>query len=165
MTHNELFTICSLLNIDDQLAQAAVAVMIDGRPQSDTARRGRIPTDLLQCTIDRILDAELRIRGAFVCHTPGCWEVVVGHNDHHRAPGAVTLETADEVRLVCARVCVMVPVRVTQLPESPQGYYRGIVLEMERSSMRYRRGDGVMFSDDQVILPAGIRRPRKPIPV
>lgn len=140
-------------------------MLIDGQSQPDVTLHSGINADRLGLTINRIIDAELRIRSAFVCHTPGCWEVVVGHGDHHRAPGNITLAVGDEVRLVCARVCLMVPVRVIQLPDSPQGYYRGVVLQVEHSSTRYRRGDGVMFSDDQAVLPGGARRPRRPIPI
>jgi len=59
----------------------------------------------------------------------------------------------------------MVPVRVTAIPETPQGYYRGVILDIENTSMRYQPGDGVMFSDDQAVLHAGVRLPRRPMPV
>lgn len=165
MTHEELQTLASLLRIDQRVLTAASLVLVEGQQVADAARAHGADAALLQQAIASIVDAELQVRATFVCHSPGCWEVVVGHNDSHRAPGLISLDIDDEVRLICARVGVMVPVRVTRLPGTPRGYYRGVVLDLEHSSMRYRRGDGVMFSDDQAVLPAGSRRSRRPIPV
>lgn len=165
MTLDEFQTIRALIGIDEAMADAARRVLVLDQPHAEVLRNCGADPSVLQNTLDRIRDAELRIRSTFVCHTPGSWEIVVGHHDHHRAPGLVSLNVGDEVRLVCAKVCVMVPVQVTRLPNTPHGYYRGMVLAMEHTSMRYRRGDGVMFSDDQAVLPSGIRRARKPLPV
>lgn len=77
----------------------------------------------------------------------------------------IVLAIGDEIRLLCARVGVMVRVRVTQLPESTTGYYKGVIEDVERSSARFHPGDGVMFSDDQAVLTRGARRPRRPIPL
>jgi len=165
MTYDQLQTLVGLLGIDGSLVCAVRGHLFDGQPHKEAAHARGIDPALLRRAIDQLTEAEFRIRSAFVCHTPGCWEIIVGHGDHHRAPGRIALAVGDEVRLVCMRVSVMVPVKVTQRPDSPHGYYRGVVLGMEHSSMRYHRGDGVMFSDDQAVLSAGSRKPRRPIPV
>lgn len=165
MTADQIQTLIYLLGVDRSTSMAAQAVLIDQVTPAEAARHYGIAPSVLDKAIAHILDAELRVRAAFICHTPSCWEIAVGHHDTHRAPGMIVMTIGDEIRLLCAQVGVMVRVRVTELPEKANGYYRGVILGLERSSVRFQTGDGVMFSDDQAVLPSGVRRPRRPIPL
>lgn len=165
MTIEQIRAVAYLLGIDQQSTSAAEDVLIDSMTINEAAHLHSVPTSRLESTISRIIEAEQRVREAFIFHGPACWEIVVGHRDTHRAPGKIALKIGDEIRLLCARVGVLVRIRVTALPEKTSGYYKGVVLDLDKSSARYRKGDSVMFSDDQAVLPKGVRRPRRPIPL
>lgn len=165
MTLDQIQTVADLLSIDGPTSSAAQAILTEQATLQEAASAHGIKIEALEKALSRLADAERRIRAAFICHLPACWEIVVGHHDTHRAPGMIVLAMGDEIRLLCAQVGVMVRVRVTQLPGSVTGYYKGLIQDLERSSARFHPGDGVMFSDDQVILTRGARRPRRPIPL
>ncbi|MGO3869110.1 MAG: hypothetical protein ACTJH7_03440 [Alcaligenes sp.] len=165
MTLEQLQAVAYLLGIEPQTSQAAEDVLINHMTVDKAAHDHLLSAPSLETAISRIIEAEQQVRAAFICHAPACWEVVVGHHDTHRAPGMIVINIGDEVRLLCARVGVLVRIRVTALPEKTNGYYRGVVLELEETSVRYKKGDGAMFSDDQAVLPKGVRRPRRPIPL
>lgn len=161
MTHDEFQVLADLLGIEGPLAAAAHRVHVD---QDKTVFEEYEDVNGLHELVERIAQAERRVRRTFVIHQPSCWQVVVGHHDHHRAPGKIKLKVGEKVRLVCSRVNVMVAVTVTDEPPSPHGYYKGVVHDLPATAMRYRRGDGVLFADDQAVLPSTVRKPRRPIP-
>lgn len=165
MTIEQIQTLAHLLGIDSPISGAAQSVLIDKLGVNEAARLHKVEPSALKSAITQIVDAELGVRAAFICHSPSCWEIVVGHHDAHRAPGMIVMAIGDEIRLLCAQVGVMVRIRVTEVPKTAHGYYKGRVLDLEQSSVRYSRGDSVMFSDDQAVLPSGVRRPRRPIPL
>lgn len=154
MTHDELQVLVDLLRIEARLLPALTRALVDAAPadlDEDTAQ-----------AMAAVRAAEARIRATFICHHYTEWEIVVGHRDYHRAPGMVQLAVGDRVRLISTRTHLMVPVEVTHLPVTPRDNYRGIIVEMEQTSMRYRIGDGVMFGEDQVVLGGAARRLRRP---
>lgn len=165
MTSDQLNTLCFLLNIEGVSAQAAHYALVKNQPLKTCAAQYQIPIAQLEELIQSLQTAELRIRSTFICHMPRQWEVVVGHHDMHRAPGMLTFEVDETVRLVCARVGVMIPVRITHIPDTVGDYYKGVILDVERSSMSYAPGDSALFSEDQIVTSAGVRRPRKPLPI
>jgi hypothetical protein len=165
MTQHQLIVLVELLGIETALLPAISDILVSGAAVNGVALQHGCDPTALQQAVERVTEGELRIRGAFVCHSPSCWEVVVGHHDHHRAPGKLQLKPGGTVRLICARVHVMLPVQVLEPPPTLRGYYQGVVLNVPHTSMKYRRGDGVMFSEDQAVMAAATRAPRRPIPI
>lgn len=78
---------------------------------------------------NRIRQADATIRAAYVVHSPMEFRITVGHRDTHRMPGSLKLKIGDTVRLVGQSTERWIPVRVTALPDSPAGYYGGIITE------------------------------------
>ncbi len=167
MLNDEFRLIADLLGLDRPTAQAARDVAVLGAKIADAARAHDCQASELRRTVERVRDTELRIRRTFICHPQSEWEVVVGHNDHHRAPGMVHLALGESVHLISSRVYLMIPVEVTQLPESPGKPYKGVIMNMDYSSMRYRSGDGVAFDVEQAVIRTDPRRrkPQRPKPI
>jgi hypothetical protein len=82
------------------------------------------------------------------------FRVTVGHRDTHRMPGALQLKLDEVVRLVAQSTERWIPVRVTALPATPADYYRGVIVQQLVDGTRYQVGNGVMFSEDQVVIEA-----------
>jgi hypothetical protein len=157
LTPEELQVLAELLRLDPRLLPALTRLLVD---QASTGPDD--PDDAVERAVTAVRAAEARVRATFICHSFREWEIVVGHRDHHRAPGMVLLEVGDHVRLISARTYLMVPVQVTHLPETSRNYYRGIIVDLEATSMQYRPGDGVKFGEDQVVLGDESRRLRRP---
>jgi len=87
LTHDQFHVLAHFLNAEPAIAAAAYNVLVQRQPLASVADLHNVEASSLQLATQQFIDAALRIRGAFICHTPGCWEVVVGHHDHHRAPG------------------------------------------------------------------------------
>lgn len=96
--------------------------------------------------------ADAAIRAAYVIHGPMEFRITVGHRDTHRAPGSLKLNIGDIVRLVAQSTERWIPVRVTALPDSPAGYYSGVVIDQLVTASRFQVGNGVRFSEDQVMV-------------
>jgi hypothetical protein len=154
MTHDELQVLVDLLRIEARLLPTLTQALVEAAPaELDEAAAQAVAA---------VRAAVARIRATFICHHYTEWEIVVGHRDYHRAPGMVQLAVGDRVRLISARTYLMVPVEVMHLPATPRDNYRGIIVDMEQTSMHYRLGDGVMFGEDQVVLGGAARRLRRP---
>lgn len=144
MTEQQFNTLTDLLGISGSDRAAAHRVIFThGTPDVAT-----------NTTVSRIRQADAAIRGAYVLHGPMEFRITVGHRDAHRAPGALKLQVGDIVRLVAQSTERWIPVRVTTLPDSPADYYSGIIIEQLVAASRYQVGNGVKFSEDQVMIEA-----------
>lgn len=142
MTEQQFTVLAGLLGLSESDRAAARYVILDGGAGAAAG------------IVERLKEADSRIRGAYVIHGPMEFRIVVGHRDVHRMPGALKLEVGDLVRLTAHATERWVPVRVTALPDSPPGYYSGVILEQMVSGSRYQAGNGVRFSEDQVMMDA-----------
>ena len=97
-----------------------------------------------------ILALHHRIKEAYVIHRPTAFRVVVSHDDLDRFPGALHLKPDMQVQLVSYTSERYISVRVTQLPQSPKGYVRGVITEQLVANSVFQVGDSVYFSEDQV---------------
>ena len=113
---------------------------------------------------DQLRQADAAIRSAYVVHGPMEFRITVGHRDTHRAPGTLALNMGDVVQLVAHSTEGCIPVRVTDLPKSSADYYSGVITAQPVKASLYQVGNGVKFSEDQVMIEepraASRRRPR-----
>ncbi|MFA5487760.1 MAG: alpha/beta hydrolase [Candidimonas sp.] len=156
MTEQQFTVLANLLGLTEQDQITAHAIIFEGAEENTRAAP----------IVDRLRQADGIIRGAYVIHGPMEFRVVVGHRDTHRAPGAIRLRIGDIVRLTAQSTERWIPVRVTALPASPVDYYSGVILEQLAPASRYQTGNGVRFSEDQILTEApraasGTRRRQK----
>lgn len=144
MTEHQLNVLADLLGLSDSERSDAHGCIFRGE-QGDA---------VAQQLADKLLKMDAAIRGAYVLHGPMEFRVTVGHRDTHRPPGTLTLKVGDTVRLVAQSTERWIPVRVTALPDSPAGYYSGVVTEQLVAASRFQVGNGVKFSEDQVMVEA-----------
>lgn len=144
MTEHQFNTLVDLLGITgSDRAAAHHAIFNDETPDIAAAN-----------IVDEIRRADAMIRGAYVLHGPMEFRITVGHRDTHRAPGTLQLNIGDIVRLVAQSTERWIPARVTALPDSPAGYYTGVITEQVVKTSRFQVGNGVRFSEDQVMIEA-----------
>lgn len=144
MTKQQFEILADLLGIEAKLRVAARKALFDnGDSNAEIA-------DL----VDKLRQADAVVRSVYVIHGPMAFRITVGHRDTHRMPGAIRLQVGDAVRLVAQSTERWVPVRVTALPDSPADYYTGVIIEQLVKASRFQAGDGVKFSEDQVLLEA-----------
>ena|SRR5690554_6715796 len=144
MTEHQFNTLVGLLEITGPDRAAAHHVIFNGGT----------PDVAAASIVDEIRRADAMIRGAYVLHGPMEFRITVGHRDTHRAPGTLILAVGDIVRLVAQSTEHWIPVRVTDLPATPADYYRGVITEQIVRTSRFQVGNGVRFSEDQVMLEA-----------
>lgn len=155
MTKLQFEALATLLDLADADRRSAFQALFEGAsPSTDT-----------RILLERLQSVDAMVRGAYVVHGPMEFRIEVGHRDAHRAPGALQLAVGDVIRLTARSSERWVPVKVTALPCRPIDYYQGVVHEQIVSGSRFAVGDGVEFSEDQVVLDAmsrvkGIRRRR-----
>ena len=144
MTEHQFNTLIDVLGITgSDRAAAHHAIFNDETPDITVAS-----------IVEEIRRADAMIRGAYVLHGPMEFRITVGHRDTHRALGALTLQVGDMVRLVAQSTERWIPVRVTALPDTPADYYRGVITEQIVKASRFQAGNGVKFSEDQVMIEA-----------
>ncbi len=141
MKEEEFFVLAELLGLASPDRDAAHAVIFGGN-------QGSIITTRI---VERLRQADAAIRGAYVIHGPMEFRILVGHRDIHRWPGSIALEVGDIVRLCAQSTERWVPVRVTALPVSSADYYSGVITEQLVRASRFQAGNGVRFSEDQVM--------------
>lgn len=144
MTEQQFTVLAGLLDLSEPDRAAAHDVIFESSTGSVVAAG----------IADRLRGADAAIRGAYVVHGPMEFRIVVGHRDTHRAPGAIMLKVGDIVRLTAQSTERWIPVRVTALPDSPAGYYSGVIVEQLVTGSQYQVGNGVRFSEDQVMVEA-----------
>ncbi|WP_442592879.1 alpha/beta hydrolase [Parapusillimonas sp. JC17] len=144
MTEQQFAVLASLMGLSEPDRAAAHAVIFENE-------RGTVAAANI---VDRLREADMAIRGAYVVHGPMEFRIVVGHRDTHRAPGALELNIGDVVQLTAQSTERWIPVRVTALPTKPTDYYSGVIIEQLVTASRYQVGNGVRFSEDQVMSEA-----------
>lgn len=144
MTEQQFTVLASLLDLTEPDRAAAHDVIFKGSTGSVVAAG----------IADRLRETDAEIRGAYVVHGPMEFRIVVGHRDVHRAPGALELKVGDIVRLTAQSTERWIPVKVTALPASSAGYYIGVIVEQLVTGSQYQVGNGVRFSEDQVMVEA-----------
>lgn len=144
MTEQQFTVLAGLLGLPKPNRAAAHEVIFDGVEGSVVAAG----------IVAKLREADATIRGAYVVHGPMEFRIVVGHRDTHRMPGALNLKAGDVVRLTAQSTERWIPVRVTALPGTPAGYYSGVIIEQLVTGSQYRVGNGVRFSEDQVMVEA-----------
>jgi hypothetical protein len=144
MTEQQFSTLATLLGLREPDGTAAYRVIFGDGSGSVVAT----------AIADQLRAADALIRAAYVTHGPNEFRITVGHRDTHRPPGALALTIGDTVRLTAHSTERWVTVRVIALPSSPFGYYRGVIVEQLVTGSRYAVGDGVEFSEDQVMIQA-----------
>lgn len=142
MTEQQYEVVARLLALSDDESGAVSAVLFKG-DQADP---------MLMALLNRVKLADAAIRAAYVLHGPMEFRITVGHRDVHRAPGALTLRIGDVVKLVAQSTERWIPVQITALPESSTGYYHGVITEQLVKTSRFQVGNGVKFSEDQVMV-------------
>jgi len=142
MTKQQLNVLAGLLGLSEPDRAAAYEAIFKGSA-------GSVVTAGL---VDRLRAADASIRGAYVVHGPMEFRIVVGHRDTHRAPGAIELKVGDTIRLTAQSTERWVPVQVTALPASSADYYSGVIVEQLAAASRFQAGNGVRFSEDQVMV-------------
>ncbi|MBP6020072.1 MAG: alpha/beta hydrolase [Burkholderiaceae bacterium] len=141
MTEQQFHVLSDLMGISDPDRDAAMGIIFNSEEGSVTAEE----------IAARLRQADMAIRGAYVLHGPMEFRITVGHRDFHRGPGAIQLKVGDIVRLVAQSTERWVPVRVTALPATPLDYYGGVITEQLAKGSRYQVGNGVRFSEDQIM--------------
>jgi hypothetical protein len=144
MTEHQFFVLADLLGLRPSDRDAAHAVIFDGKELTTAAT----------AIAKRLREADATIRCAYVIHGPMEFRITVGHRDTHRAPGAVPLAIGDMVRLIAHSTEHWISIRITALPETPTDYYSGVIVEQMVKASRYQVGNGVRFSEDQVVTEA-----------
>lgn len=144
MTEQQFTVLAELLDLSEPDRAAAQDVIFEGTVGSVVAT----------AIADRLKEVDAAIRATYVVHGPMEFRIVVGHRDTHRMPGALNLQVGDVVRLTAQSTERWIPVRVTALPDSPVGYYSGVIIEQLVTGSQYQVGNGVRFSEDQVIITA-----------
>lgn len=141
MTEIQFTALADLLRLSEPDRAAARRVLFEN--QNDDTAAMHIAETLRR--------ADKTVRAAYVVHSPMEFRITVGHRDTHRAPGTLQLNIGDTVRLVAQSTERWIPVRVTALPDSPAGYYSGVITEQLVKTSKYQIGNGVRFSEDQVM--------------
>lgn len=144
MTEHQFTVLVSLLGLSEADQAAARRVIFDNDEGDSVAKE----------LVERLRQADAAIRGAYVLHGPMEFRITVGHRDTHRAPGTLILAVGDVVRLVAQSTERWIPVRVTALPDSPAGYFSGVITEQLVPNSKFQAGNGVRFSEDQVMVEA-----------
>lgn len=144
MTEHQFHTVADLLGLSGPDRTAAHRAIFSNETHDAAVNN----------IVGKIRDADAAIRAAYVVHGPMEFRITVGHRDTHRGPGTLTLDVGDIVRLVAQSTERWIPVRVTALPQNPTDYYHGVITEQLVSASRYQVGNGVMFSEDQVMVEA-----------
>lgn len=144
MTEHQFTVLADLLGLSEPDRAAAHRVIIEGK--AGAAEAAQIAETLRK--------ADSAIRAAYVIHSPMEFRITVGHHDTHRAPGSLKLNVGDVVRLIAQSTERWIPVRVTALPDSPAGYYGGVITAQLVKASKFQVGNGVRFSEDQVMLEA-----------
>ena len=145
MNRQQFDALARVLNIEEALRDAAYAVLLANT---------RCDAPELAHAVQQLRAADATIRAAYIVHSPMEFRVTVGHRDTHRMPGALQLKLDEVVRLVAQSTERWIPVRVTALPATPADYYRGVIVQQLVDGTRYQVGNGVMFSEDQVVIEA-----------
>ena len=143
MTDQQFNVLADLLNISISDREATRRVIFHGESNDVPAT---------QSAANRIRQADAAIRAAYVVHGPMEFRITVGHRDTHRMPGTLNLSIGDMVRLVAQSTERWIPVRITALPDSPAGYYGGVITEQLVKTSKFQVGSGVKFSEDQIML-------------
>lgn len=144
MTEHQFSILADLLGVSGTDRAAAHRLIFSGEGD-DTG---------IKQIVDTLRQADATIRAAYVVHSPMDFRITVGHRDTHRAPGSLKLKAGDMVRLIAQSTERWIPVRITALPDSPAGYYRGVITEQLVKSSKFEVGNGVRFSEDQVVIEA-----------
>lgn len=144
MTPHQFFVLADLLGLLSSERDAAHAVIFDDKELTTAAT----------AIAERLREADAAIRCAYVIHGPMEFRITVGHRDTHRAPGAVALGIGDTIHLAAHSTEHSISVRVTALPATPVDYYSGVIVEQPVKASRYEIGNGVRFSEDQVVTEA-----------
>lgn len=142
MTEQHFDTLAELLGLDTPDRVAAHGVIIDGVEATTTSA----------AIADRLRKADAAIRCAYVIHGPMEFRITVGHRDTHRPPGTISPAVGDTVHLTAHSTEGLVSVRVTALPTSRVDYYSGVITGYPVADSRYQVGNGVRFSEDQVMV-------------
>jgi hypothetical protein len=145
MNKQQFDALARVLDIEEALREAAYAAMLTN---------ARCDAPELAQAVEQIRAADAAIRAAYIVHSPMEFRVTVGHRDTHRMPGTLQLKLDEVVRLVAQSTERWIPVRVTALPTTPADYYRGVIVQQLVDGSRYQVGNGVMFSEDQVVIEA-----------
>ncbi|MCD0501875.1 alpha/beta hydrolase [Bordetella petrii] len=162
MTAYQFDLIARLLGIAAPTRAAARAVLIDNQAPAAAARLQGCAERELEAAVEQMQALELEIRGAFVLHGPTEFRVTVGHADSHRMPGAAAPAVGQVVRLVAHSTERWIPVRVLAAPDTPGGYYEGVIVEQLVKASRFQAGDRARFGEDQVMHPDSSARPGIP---
>lgn len=144
MTEQQFIALADLLGLPAPDRDAVHAVIFHGRE----------PTTAAAAIAGRLRQADATIRGAYVVHGPMEFRITVGHRDTHRSPGAVSLKVGDTVRLVAQSTEHWISIRVTALPTTPVDYFSGVIIHQIVKASLYQVGNGVKFSEDQVMTEA-----------
>lgn len=144
MTKQQFDALVRVCGIHESCQKAAYAVLVQGMEETQD--------DPISAAINQMRQADATIRGAYVIHGPMEFRITVGHRDTHRMPGAIQLQVGDTVRLVAQSTERWVPIQVTALPLSPADYYQGVITQQLVATSRYQVGNGVRFSEDQVMI-------------
>lgn len=144
MNKQQFDVLADILGLSATNKDAVHRVMFDGEDGDAVATSD----------VERMHRADAAIRAAYVVHSPMEFRVTVGHRDTHRMPGTLQLSVGDIVRLVGHSTERWIPVRVTALPDSPAGYYHGVIVEQLVKTSKFQAGNGVRFSEDQVMTEA-----------
>lgn len=150
MTEQQFLVLSDLLGLADPDRNAAHSIVFEGTKGSAVATN----------IAERLRQADSAVRGAYVVHGPMEFRITVGHRDTHRTPGAIPMRVGDMVRLIAQSTERWIPVRVTALPDSPTDYFSGVITEQLVKTSLYQAGNGVQFSEDQVMIeePRAARR-------
>lgn len=142
MTEQQFIVLADLLGLANPDRDAAHAVIFKGVEATTAAT----------AIVDKLRQADTAIRGAFVIHGPMEFRITVGHRDSHRPPGTIAPAIGDTVHLVSLSTEGLVSVQVTALPASRMDYYSGLITGYPIPGSRYEIGNGVRFSEDQVMI-------------
>lgn len=142
MTEHQFVVLADLLGLADPDRSAAHAYLYGDK-------EGTLVTARI---VDGMRQADAAIRRVYVVHGPMEFRITVGHRDTHRAPGTISLKVGDVVRLVAHSTEHWISVRITALPDSPKDYYSGVITEQRVLASQHQIGNGVMFSEDQVMI-------------
>lgn len=153
MTEQQFHTLADLMGLSDPDRDATLGILFNSEEGSAVAEQ----------MAENLREADLAIRGAYVLHGPMEFRITVGHHDFHRTAGSININIGDIVRLVAQSTERWIPVRVTSLPATPQDYYGGVISEQLVKGSLYQVGNGVRFSEDQVMTegPRAARRSRQ----
>ncbi|WP_143705461.1 alpha/beta hydrolase [Pollutimonas subterranea] len=142
MTEQQFDTLADILGLDTPDRVAAHDVIFDGIEATASAA----------AIADKLHKTDAAIRCAYVIHGPMEFRITVGHRDTHRPPGATSIAIGDTAHLVAHSTEGLISVRVTALPASRVDYYSGVITGYPVKDSRYQIGNGVRFSEDQVMV-------------